>query len=440
MKKIILLFILALSTPILGQKYSPLENYLDSVNIHHLASGSVEIYTNNEILFKRQFGNLDQTTALTENSKFRIGSISKTFTATMILMAVQENKISLKTKLSTFFPEIKNAKKITIHHLLNHTSGIFNYTNDSLFWNTNQEDFSRSKMIAQFQNYPSQFKPGEKHEYSNSGYFLLGMILEEIYKTDYATLLNEKITTPLSLTHTYEGNLLNANKNEAKSVYYSYLDEKWKENQITHSSQLMGAGGILSTPHELNLFYDALLSGKLINPKMINAMKTMTFGYGYGIIKLPYHERSLLGHTGGIDNFSSVTTYNTEDSTCFSITLNGYQMEMNNILLAMLDTHYKDTITKYPNGIKAVKVSPEKLESMAGEYSNKPYKLKLITTINEEEQTLKIKLNNQPIITLIPTAENTFELPIVDAKFIFQVEKKKVILFQKGSKIEFIKQ
>lgn len=442
MKKIVIFnFLLGSSALFAQNNFDRLHIYFDSIEKHHTFSGSVALAKNNELLFERHFGVLEAktNTPVNSNSKFRIGSISKTFTATLIMKAVEEKKLKTKDKLSKYFPTIVNAKSITIEHLLRHQSGIFNFTNDSLFWKINEQPISQEQMIATLSSYKSQFKPGTQYEYSNSGYYLLACILEKVYNKSYSSLLEEKITQPLSLKHTYEGTILSAPNNEALSVGYSFAHHHWKDLSITHSSHLLGAGGMVSTPTELTQFMTALLEGKVISAKNLTLMKTMKMNYGYGLIVLPYHLNFAYGHTGGIDTYSAVTGYFDKEGLAFGMTMNGYEGSTNDVLVAMLSAYFGDSI-KMPSPIHYYPVKEELLGKYEGIYFNNQHKLKLIVSAEMEDKTLKIKLQNQPSIKTIPSSNTLFEVPMVSAKFTFNEEKNTVTLNQYGNKIEFIKE
>lgn len=439
--KLQLISFFLISSSLFAQKFDELNQYFDSIQKFNSASGSVEITKNNTIVYSRNFGLLDAEKNIPNdnNSKYRIGSISKMFTASLILKAVDEKKLSLNTKLSKFYPEYKNGSKITIHHLLNHTSGIFNFTNDSLFWISNNEHLTKEKMLDKIMAYDIQFKAGEKNTYSNSAYFILALILEQIYQTDYNQILQDKIAIPLNLSNTYEGTEISSENNEASSIYYSFNTNNWINNSITHNSQLLGAGGIISTPHDLNVFNYSLLTGSVISAKSLELMKKMTFDYGYGIYKIPYGIRLGYGHNGGVDSYSSITAYFPRDSVSISITLNGYYILINDILQASLSAEFNNPI-KFPTPVKSIKVESDKLKQYEGIYHNKLYKLKLVVKVDSIENSLSIKIDNQPSIITIPTALHSFSVPMVDARFLFQPQNNKLYLYQFGNKIEFLKE
>jgi Beta-lactamase class C and other penicillin binding proteins len=125
------------------------------------------------------------TIAADHTTPYRIGSITKTFTATLFMQMLEKGKISLSTKLSEFYPDMPNADSITMEHMLRHRSGLHNYTRDSIFGQSRNIARTKQEMLAHFRNTEPEFQPGEKFQYSNTNYVLLGYILEDISGKPY---------------------------------------------------------------------------------------------------------------------------------------------------------------------------------------------------------------------------------------------------------------
>jgi len=187
------------------------------------------------------------------DTKYKIGSISKTFTTVLVFKAIDENKLKLTDNIDRYFPSIENAKKITIDNLLCHRSGIHNFTDleDYLKWNTQKK--SEKELLEIIAKGGSDFEPDTKAEYSNSNFVLLSFILQKIYKKDYAQLLNEMIIKPLHFKNTYFGKPINIKDNECFS--YSF-NGNWTKETETDMSIPLGAGAIVSTPSDLTKFAD----------------------------------------------------------------------------------------------------------------------------------------------------------------------------------------
>ncbi len=179
------------------------------------------------------YSDVETKTKPNENTKYKIGSISKSFTSVLIMKAIEENKISLTTKINLYFPEIKNAEKITISNLLNHRSGIHNFTDDEsyLTWLTQKK--SEKDLVTIIKNGGSDFEPDSKGEYSNSNYVLLSFILEKVYEKSYSDILNEKIIKPIGLKNTFLGKKIDLKNNESNSYKYENGWEKEPETDLS---------------------------------------------------------------------------------------------------------------------------------------------------------------------------------------------------------------
>ena len=244
--------LLSVSSVLLSQSFNKekLDTYFSTLEKNNKFSGSVAITQDNKLIYTRSIGYSDIENKIqnSDKTKYRIGSISKTFTAVLILKSFEEGKLKPDDKLSLFFPQIKNAEQITISQLLQHRSGIHNITNDNSYMDYYQEPQSEAKLVDIITKAGSDFQPDSKYSYSNSGYILLTYILEKVNKKSYAELLKEKITKPLGLNSTYVGKKINSQNNEA----YSYSPGN-KKSAETDMSIPIGAGAVVSNPAD-NLF------------------------------------------------------------------------------------------------------------------------------------------------------------------------------------------
>ena len=260
--KLILLFLLSLPCLLTAQNFDKarLDEYFETLADNNKFMGSVAVAHNGNIIYQKAIGFADAENKKKADTKtkYRIGSITKTFTATLVMKAVEENKLKLNETLEKYYPQIKNADSITIEHLLSHRSGIHSFTNDEEYDEWNEQAKTEKELIEIIAKGESVFEPGSKAEYSNPNYILLSFILQKIYKKTYADLLKEKITKPLGLSDTYFGSAVNVTKNEANSYRYN---STWEKETETHTSIPMGAGGIVSTATDLVKFAYALFSG-----------------------------------------------------------------------------------------------------------------------------------------------------------------------------------
>ena len=270
--------------------------------------GSISIFKSGEEDYQHAFGyaSLEDSVAATRNTKYRIGSISKTFTAAIIMGLVEAGKLSLSTSLAEFYPEINNAQDITIEHLLRHRSGIYNFTSTEDYQSWMEQPISRAELVKKIVANGSVFKPDEKAEYSNSNYVLLSFIAERLKDQKFAQLVEETICEPCSLENTYYGAAVRVENHEAESYTRS---DGWQLATETDMSVPAGAGAMVSNPTDLNIFLNCLFNQKIVSEESLDAMMTLEDGYGMGLFQIPFYDKKAYGHNGGIDRFQSSAAY-----------------------------------------------------------------------------------------------------------------------------------
>ena len=394
--------------------------------------GSIAISQDQKTIYKNAIGFVDVENGIktTTTSKYRIGSISKMFTASLIFKTIEGGKLALDQTINTFFPNIKNANIITIENLLNHSSGIHDFTRDEnyLQWNTLFQ--SKEKLIEHIESGESAFKPNEKSEYSNSNYLLLTFILEEIYNKPFPEILKTNIVQPLKLKNTYYGSKTNTAENESYS--YKYL-KTWEKESETDMSIPQGAGAIISNPTDLNIFVEQLFLGKIVSDESLKLMETIKNGYGMGLFQFPYNDKISFGHTGGIDGFQSVTCYFPEDKLAISLTSNGINFTQNNILLAALATYFNEPY-KLPT-FNRIELTTEDLDQFLGIYSSEEIPPKI--TISKKDNILFAQATGQGAFPLEPTAQIVFTFDPAGVKIEFIPSEKTLTLYQGGGEFHF---
>lgn len=412
-----------------------LDNYFNTLEENNKFMGSVAVAKNGKVIYTRAvgFSDVENKIKATENSKYRIGSISKSFTAVLILKAVEENKLDLNQTIDKWFPEIENAKDISVKLLLNHRSGIHNFTNDKdyLTWNTQPK--SEKEMVEIIAKGGSDFQPDSKAEYSNSNYVLLSYILEDTFSKSYADLLQEDIVKPIGLTNTYVFGKIDPSDNECKS--YSFIGSWKKETETDHTIPL-GAGAITSTPTDLTKFADALFGGKLLKSESLELMKSIKDDYGMGLVEFPFHDKIGYGHTGGIDGFSSVYSHFADDKISYALISNGTSYNTNNISIAVLSAVF-DKPYDIPE-FSTYEVNSDDLDKYLGVYASKQVELKI--TITKDGNTLIAQGTGQPALPLEATDKNKFKFDQAGAKFEFNPTDNTMILLQGGGQIKFTKE
>lgn len=330
------------------------------------------------------------------DTKYKIGSISKTFTAVLILKAIEEGKLEFETKLNKFYPMINNADKISIDMLLNHSSGIHNFTSDEIYRIWQEKTPTRIEMLQYFYNLNSEFEPGSQNSYSNTGYILLGYILENIYDKQYHEILQEKICKPIGLESTYFGGTkIDISKNEALS-FEGNVGEINNYNTDTDANIPHAAGALLSTPSELLKFAHELFEGNIISQEMLDKMTEIQNGYGRGLFTMPFYDMKFYSHTGGIDGYASVFGYNPEKKIGMACVSNLQDYDVNDYYIMLLSDYFgKDySLPEF----SSYKLSAEELSKYEGYFTSSSFPLD-IEVISRDEKIF-IKPTGQPEVRL----------------------------------------
>lgn len=407
-----------------------------AIESNNKGMGSIALSKNGRLVYAKSIGysyiNGDKKTHADYATKYRIGSISKMFTSVMIFQLIEEGKLTLKTPLDKYFPKVPNAKKITIGNLLDHRSGIHNFTSDSeyLLWHTRPH--TQAEMVNIIIKGGSDFTPGSKADYSNSNFVLLGYIIEKVTGHTYKEELQKRIAAKIGLTNTVYGGKTDADKNEA----YSYTSTTgWEQEPETDMSIPGGAGAILSTPTELNMFIDALFTGKLVKKESLEQMKNQIDHYGMGMFQVPFGSKKGYGHTGGIDGFTSSLGYFPDDSLAIAYCNNGAVMSTNDIMVAALNIYFNKPY-EIPT-FKTIAVPLTDLNSYAGVYSSAQMPLKI--TVNVKDTTLYAQATGQGEFPLEAIDNTNFQFTAAGIKMNFDAAKNEMTLKQGGGTYNFKK-
>jgi D-alanyl-D-alanine carboxypeptidase len=435
----VLLFIAFFSGTISAQTFNKpkMDSLLNVLSDKNKAMGSLAITKNGNVVYSKTIGysliNEKEKKPSSTNTKYRIGSISKMFTTTMIFQLIEEGKITIGTSLDKYFAGIPNAGKITIGNLLNHHSGIHNFTNDPDYTTYMTQTKTQDEMIAIIAKNKPDFQPGEKGEYSNSNFVLLGYIIEKVTGQPYSKNLTERITSKIGLTNTLYGGKTNVNNNDCYSYSFS---GKWTQLPETDMSIPGGAGAIISTPADLNHFIEALFSLKLISAGSLAQMKTISDGYGMGMFQVPFYTKKAYGHNGGIDGFGSTLAYFPEDSLAVSYCTNGMAYPMNDILIGVLSIYFNRDYS-IP-AFKTISFKSEDLDKYLGVYSSTQIPLKI--TITRDKSGLVAQATGQPSFPLEGTDKDVFRFEQAGIIMEFDPAKSEMTLKQGGGTFHFTRE
>lgn len=425
------------------QSAQQLSNYFETLADNGRFIGTAAIYQDTQPLYQitiQPDNKADNGWALSTNHdlKYKIGSISKTYASAIIFQLIEEGKLALDTKLSKFYPKVKNADKITIKHLLNHQSGIFNYTNEPGFVDYVYLAKDKDFLLGKIESFDSVFEPGEKAEYSNSGYLLLGFIAEDIENKPFAEIVKQRISKPYNLNDTYYGSDIKERNGEVHSYEYK---GRWGKMAQWNMNIPGAAGALVSNADDLNQFINLLFDGKIINQESLKTMTTMDMNYGLGIFETSYGEddNKLEGywHNGGIEGFRTHLAYYPEKDLSIVLLSNGLRYDMREIYEAMLDAYSGKTIEE-PTFPEPIKLTEEQLQPLVGNYSSETFPLDINVSIKDGQ--LYAQATGQGAFPLTAYPDDKFEYIDAGIEMRFDRDTEQFVLIQGGQGYAFTKE
>jgi len=400
------------------------------------------------IIYQNGFGyaDIEKKQVVKPDTKFRIGSITKQFTASAILRLQEEGKISVTDKLSKFIPDFPRGNEVTIHHLLTHTSGIHSYTAKPDFGDKVTAPITEEALIASFKNDPFDFSPGEKWQYNNSGYFLLGYIIRKVTGKPYGDYLKETFFDPLHMKNTGIHTAALQLEKEAKG----YTKENNQYKPVNWDmSWAGGAGAIYSTVEDLNTWNDAVFSGKVINEKSLkeaftpallnDGKKPDNAAYGYGWQFGNYRGEDIIQHGGGLQGFISQLARYPEENVTVAILTNVTPSEVNLSSDVIAEFILWDKMETQKSNTVNTSVS-ENVEKYVGRYDFKNGAVMIVTS---ENNNLSAQLTGQQKFPIFPSGEGEYFRKVVNAKIKFVTNANGEVEYgdfeQSGNKIKALK-
>lgn len=406
-----------------------MDRFFDRLSQKNKAMGSVLLTGNGRVIYNRIIGygliNSAEKQPLTAASGYRIGSVTKMFTAAMVFQLIEAKKLKESSTLSQFFPQIPHAEKITITHLLAHRSGLADIADGT----GKTRNRTQSEILETLAKSTPLFEPDARYEYSNAGYVVLGYIIEKVTGKPYPEALQQMIAAKAGLTNTYGGTgLTDLSKNECYSYLYA---GGWHQQPGIHLNVPGGAGSVVSTPADLVRFVEALFKGKLISPKNLSLMKEKKMAMD----TFTYNGKVFYGHTGGIDNFGAWLMYQPEEQLAFAYTTNAKVYPVRDIVQGIFEL-YAGKPFDIPT-FDVFKVAPEVLEQYTGIYTlgDAPAKF----TVSHKEGVLYVQMNAEQPVALEATAINTFKIDPPGIVLEFDAAKKQMKLTRNGRERVFTK-
>jgi len=344
-----------------------LDAYFDALAKQQLANGTIAIAEKGVLRYQRSLGSAiispkgnEPTDAAT---RYRIGSVSELFTAVLAMQLAEGASITLDSKLAEFYPDLPNALDITYRDLLQHRSGLANYTDvrDFQTWRTTPRTHAEILQIIGAAG--AKFRPRERVDYNNSNYLLLGYVLEKIYERSYGEILERKITARLGLARTYYAG---GGIASLESISYALTPGGWMAQVPTDPSIHGGAGGIVSTPAELVQFIDALFTGKLVTEHSLASMRGQEGGSGMGLWPYAIAGQTGFGQGGNIEAFRTCVYYFPQKNLAISYATNASLLSMDEIVDETLSLVFERG--RKPPNFAPVKLTTHEQAEYTGEW------------------------------------------------------------------------
>ncbi len=380
-------------------------------------SGAVLVSKSSDTLFAKGYGfaNAEHEVPNTTRTKFRLGSITKQFTAIAILILQERGKLKLEDPVGKYIDDSPKAwESVTIHHLLTHTGGVPSYTDDPVYVKKMMMPESVRSMIARFRDKPLDFKPGEKFHYSNSGYFLLGAIIEKLSGKSYEAFLKDAIFDPLGMRDTgydHAATLL-----PARASGYNLGDAGLRNAEYLDMAQPYSAGSLYSTVEDLARWDRALCDGKLISKESYAKMYApVKNDYAYGWVVTTTKGRKQIQHGGGINGFATEILRDPDQRVCVIVLCNVLPQDPAAVAHDLAAIAFGERY-EMPKARKVAKVDPKIYDAYVGRYQLGP---KVIATFSREGDRFMTQLTGQPRFEVFPESETNFFLKVVDATITF---------------------
>jgi CubicO group peptidase (beta-lactamase class C family) len=389
---------------------------------------AVLVARDGKVLLSRGFGmaDIEKKAPITPTTKFRIGSVTKQFTAAAILKLQEEGKLTVKDRLSKFFPDYPRGEEVTIHHLLTHTSGIKSFTSKPGFMKTVTKPATNNEMVKSFKDDPFDFAPGANWSYNNSGYFLLGVIIEKVSDKSYNDYLREAFFEPLGMNDT--GVHVSDAAIEHEATGYSYAADKATKTTDWHMSRAGGAGALYSTAEDLLRWNEGVFNGKVLSqesleaafkPVKLDSGEAPMLEYGYGWMIGERRGLKTISHGGGLDGWLSDLARYVDQNTTVVVLHNAMPpapgltpTEVGQLAADAFLWQDMKPRTKYEIDRS---IDPKTFADYVGRYD---YFAAVMDVALEGDQ-LTAQLSGQPRYSIFPFGDGRFFWKVVDAQIEF---------------------
>jgi len=413
----VLLLLVTTSLPVAAQDASRMDEVLKYYVGEKLFMGSVLVVKDDKPVLDKAYGfaNLEWNIPNSPETKFRLGSLTKQFTAAAILLLEERGKLKLDDPIGKYVADAPTTwDKVTIFDLLTHTAGVPNYTSFDSFKAVMRQAMTPGELIATFRDKPLDFAPGTKWDYSNSNYILLGAVIEKASGVSYAQFLQSNLFTPLGMNNTgYDSASAIL---PMRAAGYVRRNNALLNDDFIDMSVPYAAGSLYSTTHDLLTWEKALYGGKVLKSASLKKMTTpFKQGYGFG---LDIHDdvgHVRFSHNGGINGFSTALAWYPDDHLAIVVLDNVSNGNGNQMMARLADITFGRPVV-LPNERKELEVASAMLERYAGRYQldHGP-----VLTITREGDHLFSQAGTQQKIEMFAEAEGGFFTRAVDSQVTF---------------------
>ncbi len=396
-----------------------LTEYLDSYANAWLFSGNILVVKDNEILVNKSYGysDIEHNTLNNIDAKFNICSLTKAFTAMAVMILQEKSLLNLKDKINKHLPEYPEFNKdITIHHLLTHSSGISNYNNlDGFFEKIKQVFYSKAEFVKLFKDLPLDFNPGTEFRYSNSGYYLLGLMIEKISNQSYEEFITENIFKPLGMNNSGIYNECNILKNKANG--YELSGDTLRNDSFSEWSKFAPTGGIYSTLEDMTKWNESLIKQTLVSKEAYNKIFTNHISnYGYGWFINEQDGLRKYSHNGAHNGYMNQFNIYPDENLSVLLMCNYRFANVHDISNNILDIVLNNKQLKVSKP-KKVDLSIEQCKKYIGEYEDPDDDDNFIVSLENDKMYLQFDETNK--FEIYPISQTVFNHIHIDEQYGF---------------------
>jgi len=413
------LFILAIAVLPAGAQdlASKMTTYLKAQETVNSFMGSVLVAKDGKTLLRTGIGmaSLELSVPNGPQTKFRLGSITKQFTAVAIMQLEQRGKLKVEDTIDKHIPDVPDAwKKVTIHHLMSHTSGIFSYTEEPGFEERTYKPYPLPELIGLFRGKPLEFEPGSQYKYSNSGYALLGDIIERVAGVSYEQYLRTNILDPLAMNDSGYEHWRPILPNRAAG--YTKVAGRIENALYIDMTQPHAAGALYSTVDDLYTWDKALYGDRVLPQPVLQRMWTpVRDNYGYGWVMSNAFGKKVIGHGGGINGFATYILRVPEEKI-FVIVMSNVQTTNAGKIANDLNAMLHDGPYEIPKVRQAISLNPAVFTPYEGSYEMRPG---FVLKIWRSGSRYLTQATGQGEIEIFPESETRFFAKVMDAQITF---------------------